>query len=331
VNKFDLERGSGRGMSELPEGWAWATLEEVCSKIQDGTHFSPKQQSNSGDYKYITAKNIKVQGIALKEITYVSEEVHREIYNRCNPEKGDVLYIKDGATTGIATVNTLDEEFSLLSSVALLKPIRDCLDSRFLKWYLNSPDGYKAMTDQMTGSAITRIILQRIRTSPIPLAPLNEQRRIVAKLEKLLSRVDAAQARLATISRTLKRFRQSVLSAACSGRLTIDWRNANQDVKAVHLCSEEAEAGGENELPDTWAVVRVGKVISGLKYGTSQKCSYEKRGVPVLRIPNIGDGVIETKDLKYAQLQPSEFEQLKLSEGDILLIRSNGSVSLVGI
>jgi hypothetical protein len=86
----------------LPEGWRWARMSEVCSRVQDGTHFSPKEQTAAGDFKYITAKNIKHWGLDLTELTYVPAHVHREIYSRCNPEQGDVLYIKDGVTTGVA-------------------------------------------------------------------------------------------------------------------------------------------------------------------------------------------------------------------------------------
>ena len=96
------------------------SLDVVCDKISDGTHFSPPNTEN-GKYKYITAKNIKKHGFDLSNLTYIDEQHHKEIYRRCNPEFGDVLYIKDGATTGIAMVNTLNEEFSLLSSVALFK------------------------------------------------------------------------------------------------------------------------------------------------------------------------------------------------------------------
>ena len=106
---------------ELPEGWSWARLGTVCSKVTDGTHHSPNNYP-IGEYKYVTAKNIKLNGIILEDITYVTAEVHKEIFSRCNPEFGDILYIKDGATSGIATINTLHEEFSMLSSVALLKP-----------------------------------------------------------------------------------------------------------------------------------------------------------------------------------------------------------------
>src|SRR5207249_6190070 len=86
----------------------------------------------------------------------------------------------------------------------------------------------------------------------------------------------------------------------------------------------------ENDLPSGWQNASVGEVVESLKYGTAQKCSYEKRGVPVLRIPNITDGTIRHSDLKYTELPEKEFQQLRLIPGDILLIRSNGSVSLVG-
>lgn len=106
---------------EIPSSWKWTRLSNVVTKLTDGTHHSPPNLAR-GEYKYISAKNIKPWGIDLTEITYVTNEIHREIYARCNPEFGDVLYIKDGATTGVVTINTLKEPFSMLSSVALMKP-----------------------------------------------------------------------------------------------------------------------------------------------------------------------------------------------------------------
>ena len=182
----------------MPEGWVWSNLNSVCHKITDGTHHSPAKevQTEEGDFKYITAKNIKQNGIIEKRLTYLPEEIHRPIYERCNPEKGDVLYIKDGVTTGVATVNQLDEEFSMLSSVALLKPIREVVTPRFMKWYLNSPSGYNAMTSKMGGTAIKRLTLKKIKAGKFPIAPINEQKRIVAKIEELFSDLDAGVAAL---------------------------------------------------------------------------------------------------------------------------------------
>ncbi|HAU1294542.1 TPA: restriction endonuclease subunit S, partial [Legionella pneumophila] len=96
-----------------PKGWKKTTLENVCRKITDGTHHSPKLTTNG--IHYITARHIKPNQINFdSKPTYISIEDHKEIYSRCNPEINDVLYIKDGATTGIAAINPFSFEFSML-------------------------------------------------------------------------------------------------------------------------------------------------------------------------------------------------------------------------
>ena len=170
---------------EIPEGWMWVRIGDVVSKITDGTHHSPPN-SKDGEYKYITAKNIKDFGIDLKNITYVSKAIHDEIYSRCNPGKGDILLIKDGATTGVATVNNIEEPFSMLSSVALLK-LTHGIFAWYLVYVLRSNLFYKNIRSQMKGTGITRITLKQIVPLVIPLPPFDEQKRIVEKLEKLLA------------------------------------------------------------------------------------------------------------------------------------------------
>ncbi len=169
---------------EPKEGWEEKTLKETCSVITDGTHHSPVNLA-TGKYKYITAKNIKPWGLDLSNITFVTEEVHKEIVSRCCPLKGDVLYIKDGATTGIAIVNPLDEEFSMLSSVALIRPKKDILLSEFLCYALNSPLIYEQTRSQMDGAAITRVTLVKIKGFRIPIPSISEQQRIVERLDAL--------------------------------------------------------------------------------------------------------------------------------------------------
>lgn len=173
---------------EPKEGWEEKTLKEICSVITDGTHHSPTNLP-TGKYKYITAKNIKPWGLDLSNITYVSEDVHREIIARCNPQKGDVLYIKDGATTGIAIINPLDEEISILSSVALIRPQKNILLSKYLCYALNSPSIYEQTRNQMDGAAITRVTLVKIKGFSIPLPSLSEQQRIVERLDALSAHV----------------------------------------------------------------------------------------------------------------------------------------------
>ena len=176
---------------ENEKGWEVKKLGEVCSQITDGTHNSPTNTKN-GDFKYVTAKNIKKEGIVLDNITYVDADTHHSIYSRCNPEYGDILYIKDGATTGIATINNLNEEFSLLSSVALLK-LEDKIINYYLKAVLNTPSLYNCIRTNMGGAAITRLTLVKIKAIKIPIPPLLLQHLFAQRIEQIERQKSAVQ------------------------------------------------------------------------------------------------------------------------------------------
>jgi type I restriction enzyme S subunit len=168
------------------KGWKVKTLKEICNKITDGTHHSPNN-TDVGEYKYITAKNIKKDGFDLSNLTYITKELHKGIFSRCNPEIGDVLYIKDGVTTGIAQINTLNEEFSMLSSVALLKQNREIINEFYLKEVLNNETTYLNIRRNMGGAAITRLTIKKIQIIQIPVPPLLIQTQfatIVTKIEE---------------------------------------------------------------------------------------------------------------------------------------------------
>ena len=206
---------------EIPESWKWVRLNNICNKIVDGTHHSPPN-SNNGDYLYITAKNIKEKGIDLSDVTYVTSSIHKEIYSRCNPEKNDVLLIKDGATTGITTVNNISEEFSMLSSVALLK-ISSMIEPWYIVYILRSEIFHRTIRRQMKGTGITRITLQQIAPMFIPLPPLAEQKRIVAKIEEIMPFIDRYAVAYDHLQSYNTRFpddlKKSILQMAIQGKL----------------------------------------------------------------------------------------------------------------
>ena len=206
---------------EIPESWKWVQIRDIAIKITDGTHHSPANYEQ-GKYRYVTAKNIKNQGVTLTNITYVSEDVHNEIFARCNPEHGDVLLIKDGATTGVVTVNNLIEPFSMLSSVALLK-MPSLMSAWYLVYVLRSDLLYKAVRAQMKGTGITRITLKQIELMTIPLPPLAEQKRIVAQIEELLPYLDRYEKAWNRLEEFNRRFpadmQKSILQMAIQGKL----------------------------------------------------------------------------------------------------------------
>lgn len=181
----------------MKAGWTVKPLGEVCIKVQDGAHHSPKTtyaEKREGLFPYITSKNIRNEGLDLSKLEYVDFEFHQSIFPRCSPEFGDVLLTKDGANTGNVTLNSLNEPFSMLSSVALIKTERDRLLPEFLVYYLQSDAGMGATTGKMTGAAIKRIILKTLKALEIPLPPLEEQHQIVAVLDEAFEGLARARA-----------------------------------------------------------------------------------------------------------------------------------------
>jgi type I restriction enzyme S subunit len=106
----------------IPEEWDVQACAEVCVKIQDGTHFSPSIGGN--EYLYVTSKNIGFGVLDVSSADRIDAAQHRAIYKRCDVRHGDLLLTKDGANTGNTALNTIEEEFSLLSSVAFLLSTR---------------------------------------------------------------------------------------------------------------------------------------------------------------------------------------------------------------
>ena len=196
--------------------WPIVELGEVCESIMDGTHLSPTN-TGQGERLYLTSKNVRENHIDLSNANYVSEADHRPIYTRCSVKKGDVLYVKDGANTGLAAINTLEEEFSLLSSVAVLRGKCDILDNRFLCFFLNTTDGRRRMLSLMSGVAIRRLTLTKINRARIALPPMEIQQAIIAEIE-------AEQALVNANRELIDRFEKKI-----EDTLARIWRDADPD------------------------------------------------------------------------------------------------------
>jgi len=197
-------------------------LQEITEKIQDGSHFSPKKQyleKKPNTFLYITAKNIRNNGMNLKKIKYVEKEFFDSIYPRCNPQIGDVLLTKDGVNTGMCCINTLNEPFALLSSVAIIRGKENILNNKYLLYYLKSPEGFYGITGKMTGTAIKRIILKRIKEAKIPLVPFKEQEQIVQEIESRFSVIDKLEETVDNNIKKQEQLRKSILKNAFEGKL----------------------------------------------------------------------------------------------------------------
>jgi type I restriction enzyme S subunit len=211
-------------LGEVPEHWNYGRLIYMCERLVDGTHHSPESHFQ-GDYLYITAKNIKENGFDFSEITYITKEDHKQIFSRCSVQKDDVLYIKDGATAGIAMVNYLNDEFSLLSSVALIRPMKSKIISRFLAYHLNASQFKNNVLNQLVGGAMTRFTLDMISRFILSLPPIDEQNQIVDFLNNETVKFDNLIEKSNSAIELMQERRTALISAAVTGK--IDVRNWN--------------------------------------------------------------------------------------------------------
>ncbi len=168
---------------DIPSNWKWVRLGEILIKLVDGAHHTPKY-TNSG-IPFISVKNISSGKLDFKDTKFISEEEHNNLFKRCNPEKNDLLLSKVG-TTGIPVKVDTDEPFSLFVSVALLKFNNKLIDVEFLMYTILSPTIQKQCKKNTKGVGNKNWVIRDIANTIIPLPPLEEQKRIVEKLEQLI-------------------------------------------------------------------------------------------------------------------------------------------------
>ncbi len=292
----------------MRDNWERAVLADICEKIQDGAHHSPQKlhlEGGPGRFLYLTSKNIRNGYLDLSTVSFVDADYHESIYPRCNPQFGDVLLTKDGANTGNISLNTLDEPFSLLSSVCLIKANPARLYAPFLVYFLQSREGLKRITGQMTGAAIKRIILRTIKASTIPLPPLTEQKRIVAIVDEAFKGID-----------------KSV------GHAERNLTNA-QDLFESYLTLILSEQGGD------WEASTLGEIAlvkGGKRLPKGHKVQKAPTPYPYISVSDFTNGgTVEPSSIGY--LTPDAYSQIRqyTISGDDLYISIAGTIGKSGI
>lgn len=282
------------------ENWEHKPIFKAIKYIKTGVH------PYEGKKKYFSTGSIQISGL-----TSEGEFSYNDRPSRANRivKKGDILQARMKDTNKPVFVD--DDLDSCLFSTGFMhfRPLDNSVNPRFVYYYLQSPHFLQLKDDGATGCTQISINDANLSSILFPLPPLGEQEQIVEKLDVILPKIRQLKVRLEKIPILLKRFRQSVLSAAFIGQLTEDWRRSADFVYQRR---------------------KIADLVESIKYGTSAKCTREPTGIPILRIPNVQSGYIKPTDLKYAELNDKDKSGLKLSEGDLLLVRSNGSVDLVG-
>jgi type I restriction enzyme S subunit len=199
----------------LPPGWATARLDELFATITDGDH-QPPPQALTG-VPFVVIGDIRDGVVDLSDARFVQSAYYESLPDQKKPHRGDLLYTVTGSF-GIPVVVGSDAPFCVQRHIAILKPDH-ATNVRYVALALSTNAALRQATAVATGTAQKTVGLARLRAITIPLAPTNQQERIVEALDSLLSRLDAAVASLESAERRLKAYRASVLKAAVEGRL----------------------------------------------------------------------------------------------------------------
>lgn len=178
---------------EVPESWTWTHYNELCILVTDGAHHTPEYVDEG--IPFLSVKDLSSRYIDFSDTRFVSEKTHKELTQRCNPEKGDLLLTKVG-TTGIPVVVETDKEFSIFVSVALLKLDSEFLDPEFMKYTFESPFIFNQTQENTKGVGNKNLVLRDIKSIKTPFPPLEEQHRIAQRIEELFAICDRFKAQL---------------------------------------------------------------------------------------------------------------------------------------
>ncbi len=290
----------------LPEGWAKTSLGAVCSKPQYGWTSKAAKQ---GRIRYLRTTDISNGKIDWETVPFCALEP--ESVEKYQIHKDDVVVSRAGSVGVSIRIEEIPQQTVFASYLIRFNPSSAALP-KYVEYFLKSHDYWRSISEYSAGIAVPNVNASKLAEIEFPLAPLNEQKRIVEKLEKLLGKVEAAQERLDRIPAILKRFRQSVLAAACSGRLTPDWR-------------ESSEIDSDTGFPEGWSIVELGSLFpkGGIfdgPFGSNLKSSdYSESGVRVLRLENVGH--LNFIGEKETYIDTAKYETLKkhtVGEGDII-------------
>jgi len=223
-------------MDNLPKSWTSVPLKDIATVFLGKTP-ARSEYCSKGKYKVVKFRDLKSGHVDFSNAKdgYVMDKT--EIVSSLRPLQEKDVLITSAAHSGenigkkCAYIKRIPDQFECVFFTGELLNIRAEYDEILAKWsylYFLSAKGFKEIQSAVKGVHLTS---GRANMMQIDIAPLSEQRRIVAKLEKLLQKVDACKERLDKIPVILKRFRHSILAAACSGRLTADWREKHPDVE----------------------------------------------------------------------------------------------------
>lgn len=184
-----------------PKGWEITVLNDLCTKITDGTHLSPKWVDSG--IPFIFVANIKNFEINFDVQKYIDEDTYEVLWKSTPIELGDIVYSSVGSYGNPAIVSS-PQKFMFQRHIALLKPLHDKINNVYLKWFLISEGGKKQADDSAIGVAQKTLNLKAIKNFHIPVPPIELQQPFASKVEAIEKQKELIRQQLADAETLMK-------------------------------------------------------------------------------------------------------------------------------
>lgn len=343
------------GPESLPEGWCSVRIRDAFDHWGGMTPSKSNERFWGGSIPWVSSKDIKGRRIDGGTHFVTDAALRRTRLRMC--DRGTVLVVvRSGVLVHSLPVAIVNKPVVINQDLKALTSGDETLNA-WLAEFLRSRASEILEANRKDGTTVQSVRVDELLNLDIPMPPAAEQQRVLALLEEIHRKLDSAEDHFERVPKFLSRFRQAVLAAACSGKLTEEWRSKKPSVesgiellrRAIQERSRSAQAKGRKGVsydgdggpialddvpdlptfPDDWGLTSVGFVARRLQYGTSTRADASpERGIPILRMGNIQDGNLDFRDLKF--VDPSQdLAPFYLEDGDLLFNRTN-SPELVG-
>lgn len=301
---------------EIPENWVWTRFGRVA-KVKNGYAFKSKDFTSEG-IPVIRISDINNHVVSTEHAVKVPMNLYNESYKI---EKGDLLIAMSGATTGKTGIYDSDEIALQNQRIGNIKVLNDQLLDRQYKNYFIMHMSPKIL-EKAYGGAQPNISAKDIESFVFPLPPLNEQKRIVEKIECLFSKIDKAKQLLEEAKETFELRRAAILDKAFRG---LFGTNNREDESLSDQFEKNEIMNGLYEVPDNWVWVRLKRSLKSIQYGYTESSSHQEIGPKFLRITDIQDDKVDWDSVPYCKISEEDYEKYKLEDHDIVVARTGAT------
>jgi len=329
--------------SHLPKEWTVARLGELATAIQYG--YTEKARQEQVGPRFLRITDIQDDSVDWNQVPFciIGDEDKEKYLLR----KDDLVFARTGATVGKSFLITGSIPASVFASYLIRVRLQPDIEPKYVSYFFRSADYWRQISASQAGIGQPNVNGKKLAQIEIPIAPQDQQKQIVAEIEKQFSRLDEAVVNLKRIKANLKRYKAAVLKAAVEGKLTEAWRKAHPHVEPASklleriLIERRAKWSGRGKfkeptisetndlplLPKSWTWATVDQLaapepnsITDGPFGSNLKTEhYQETGPRVIRLQNIGDGVFVNEKAHITEEHFARLKKHQIFSGDLVI------------